>query len=126
MRLSNETFILKEALDFVRINVLSNISFNGTLIESVQRHLCFYYYPLCDTQTDDVIPLCNGSCSMLNSNLDYFVVINKLAKGLEFFGIEPPDDKCVKTFNDQSENVSVSQFCVRTEGKPKLKCILKY
>ena len=119
MRLSNKT--LKEALESVRINVLSNIPLNGILIENVQRYLCYYYYPLCDTQTDDIIPLCNGSCSMLNDNLDYSVMINKVAEELELFGIEPPDDKCFQTFNEQSENVSVSQFCVRTEGRQKAK-----
>ena len=115
IRLNNTT--LKEALDSVKINVLSNASFNGTLMENVQRHLCFYYYPLCDTQTDDVIALCNGSCLILNDNPDYSVVINEVANELVSFDVEPPDDKCFKTFSEQSEDVPISQFCVRTEGE---------
>ena len=114
MRLSNETLLNSEALESVNINVLSNISFNGTLM---QRHLCYYYFPLCDTQTDDVIAVCNGSCQTLNDNPVYSVVINEVAKGLNSFGIEPPDDKCFKTFSEHSNNVSISQFCVRTEGE---------
>lgn len=114
VRLDNVT--LKEALDSVKVGILSNVSFSGSLMDNVQRHLCYYYYPLCDTQTDDIIALCNGSCHVLNDNHEYSVVINKVANKLSTFGIEPPDDKCFKTFNEQSENVSISQFCVRTEG----------
>ena len=113
--LNNTT--LKEALDSIGINLLSNTSFSETLMEIIQRHLCFYYYPLCDEQTDDVIALCNGSCLILNDNPDYSDVINEVANELVSFGIEPPDDKCFKTFNEQSEDVSISQFCVRTEGE---------
>ena len=117
MSLNNIT--LKEALDSVKVSVLNNVSFSGSLMENIQRHLCYYYYPLCDTQSNDIIALCNGSCHALNNNHEYSAVISEVADELSSFGIEPPDDKCLKTFNEQSENVSISQFCVRPEGEKK-------
>ena len=110
-RVDNET--IKEALEYVKMKVLNNITAGGALIE---RHLCYHYYPLCDTYTDNIIALCNGSCQMLNDNADYSV-ISEVADELVSFGIEPPDDKCFKTFSEQSGNILISQFCVRTEGE---------
>lgn len=113
--MDNET--IKEALEYIKINVLNNITDDGALIE---RRLCYHYYPLCDTHTDSVIAMCNGSCQMFNDNPDYSV-ISEVADELVSLGIEPPDDKCIKTFSEQSENIPVSQFCVRIEGEHKVK-----
>ena len=115
LRLNNVT--LMEALGSVNTNILSNASFSGVLLETVQHHLCYYYYPLCDAQTDTIISLCNTSCLVLNDNPDYSGVISEVTDELVSFGVEPPDDKCFKTFNEQSENIPISQFCVRTEGE---------
>lgn len=116
MRFNNET--VKEALESVQINVLSNTSLSeATLME---RYLCYYYYPLCDTETDDVVSMCIGSCQMLNDNPELSGVINDVAEELNSFDIEPPDNKCSKSFHGQSDNFPVSQFCVRTEGEQTL------
>ena len=122
MRLNNVTVM--EALSSVNTNTLSNTSFSETLLETVQRHLCYYYYPLCDAQTDAIISLCNGNCLILNDNTDYSTVISEVADELVSFDVEPPDDKCFKTFNEQSENIPISQFCVRTEGKENVKLLI--
>ena len=118
LRVDNET--VKEALEYVRLNFLNDIIVGATLIE---RHLCYHYYPLCDTCTNDVIAMCNGSCHMLNDNLNYSSIISEVVDELVSFGVEPPDDKCFQTFSEQSRNIPVSRFCVRNEGEKNIKLL---
>ena len=111
---SNDT--LRNGLESVKINVLTNVS-DEQFLDMIERHLCYYYYPLCDPQTGDIKALCSGSCNKLNDNQDYSTLLSEVANEIVSRGIEPPDDKCLKTFHDESENTSISSFCIRTEGK---------
>ena len=110
---SNDT--VRTVLESVKTNILTNVS-DEQFMNMLERHLCYYYYPLCDPLTGDIIAVCNGSCSKLNGNRDYSNLLSEVASDIITHGVEPPDDKCLKTFHAASENISVSSFCVRTEG----------
>ena len=122
MGASNDT--LRTVLESINIQFLSNVSADKQFLEMLERHLCYYYYPLCDPQTGDIITVCNRSCNKLNGNRDYSTLLSEVENEIISHGIEPPDKKCLKTFHDVSENIPVSPFCVRTEGK--LHCLLDF
>jgi len=93
----------------------------GQCVEPLQEYFCYYFFPPCDLETNQIIPVCSWSCNLLYNNEDCLDWLN-IVRGImqdELQNISPlllPDeDSCTRNFLPISES-SVSGDCKRIGG----------
>ena len=90
-------------------------------VESVQRYLCYYYFPLCNATSNvtagEIIPTCDDSCQLFFDNDECIDIGMRAAKVFGSHNISAPFTSCVKTHRSFDVNPpSVSDSCIEIRG----------
>ena len=81
------------------------------------QYLCFYYFPVCNLTTDEIIPVCGSSCILL-ANTEDCPELREIANSeLERNNIAPPDDSCAYTHRSYVILPVISDSCLSIEGQ---------
>ena len=112
---------LNHALGTTHDHSLSNTSNSRDQCTDVIGHyLCHYYYPVCDLDHNEILPVCSSSCNLLfNNEICSELFMNTLALIAEQNITEsllPSNDSCANTYHkfDQPDE---SDACLVIEGK---------
>ena len=90
---------------------------NSQCVESVQRCLCYYYFPSCNIETGEINPVCDDSCNLLFNNDDCLSLITLAYQELMLYDISDfPDESCSQTYRPYRNPVSVSDDCEELQG----------
>ena len=102
----------------------SNISSIHDQCSNVIGHyLCHYYYPVCDVDHNEILPVCSSSCNLLfNNEICSELFIDTLILMAEQNISEsslPSSDSCVKTYHtfNVSNQPDISDSCLDVEGQ---------
>ena len=111
----NQNNSLGRAIDGTFDNLNAEFSSNSECVESVQRYLCYYYFPLCDMTTGDIIPVCDSNCELLLENVACSNVLVVASEGLRTHNVSIPDESCSRT-HQPFINPVISNDCIEIEG----------
>ena len=106
---------LGRSLDRTFDTLNTEYSGNSECVESVQRYLCYYYFPLCDISTGEITPVCDSNCESLFGNDDCSDVLAAASEELRTYNVPTPDESCSRT-HQPFVNPSVSNDCIEIEG----------
>ena len=84
-------------------------------VDLMLNYLCNYYFPSCNLETDEITPVCSGTCNLLLVNQDcatLSVVVNRELEQDVFSA----DDLCSQTYNSYDDTPPVSGNCLSIEG----------
>ena len=104
---------LRQALpDTVNSNVSSRFE---QCTQLITHYLCHYYFPLCNSDGDQIRPVCSSSCNILLNNKE---CSNLLMDTLGLIAEQnitllPEHDSCAMTYRSypESDQPDVSRFC---------------
>ena len=88
--------------------------------ELIHNYFCYYYYPLCDIETGEIIPVCTESCNLLyNSDVCSDLLISALSmlrRGR--YPVPDEDDVCERGFLPfpNTSDPSLVDYCENIEG----------
>ena len=88
-------------------------------VDLMENYLCYYYFPLCNQENNEIIPVCSRSCVLLRNNQDCYDLKVIANEELERVNILPPDDTCSVNHRSyiDSEAVTLSTSCHSIEGQ---------
>ena len=90
---------------------------NFECVESVQRYLCYYYFPSCNFETGEIFPVCDESCDLLFDNDDCLGLIMLAYQEFMLNEISIfPDESCSPTHRPYANTPLVSDDCEELEG----------
>ena len=112
---------IRRALDQLLNDSSNTSSIQESCQQLVHHYFCYYYFPLCNNDTGNIIPVCGESCNLMYNNEECFNVRLRALSMLRNFRFPVPadDDVCDKTFLPNNTNNSVSPMennCIRIEG----------
>ena len=88
--------------------------------ELISHYLCHYYFPVCDMDHDEILPVCSFSCNLIFNNEDcHNLFTNALDLIVEQnITILPSNESCTATYHPftGSDKPEVSDFCLDIEG----------
>lgn len=82
--------------DSIYLSNISSLRIQSPCLNLIKHHLCYYYHPVCDLDSGDVIEPCNSNCEQLNSDPTCIDLIHNVTRELESVGLTFPNIKCLK------------------------------
>ena len=104
------------------LGILFNTSLNAEsanasdCAEAVQRYLCYYYFPVCNMTTNEIVPVCTDTCELLYLNDDCLGLLVNASVDLMRESVPVPDDSCTQTSRSFSNVPMISNNCTAIEG----------
>ena len=93
----------RDSLDDIDSSFLLNITSLQTrspCLDLMKRYLCYYYHPVCNTETGDVVEFCTSNCEVLNEDSSCSDLVIDVTRELETVGQEFPDIECLMVDSD--------------------------
>ena len=113
----SEIRFLQRALSDTFVTFTSNPYNDSECVEPVQLYLCYYYFPLCDISTSEIIPVCDESCDFLFDNDDCLDLMTIAYQEFALYDLPPlPDESCFPTYRNFARPASLSDICAEIEG----------
>ena len=81
------------------------------------QYLCYYYFPVCNLTTDEIIPVCRSSCTLLANTEDCPELREIAISESERNNVAPPDDSCAQTHRSYVNPPVMSDSCLSIEGQ---------
>ena len=103
---------------FSRIHSAFLREHNNQCIDLMENYLCYYYFPLCNPDNNEIIPVCSRSCVLLR-NIGDCHHLRMIADGeLANNSVDPPDNTCAVNYHSYVDSVAVilSESCYSIEG----------
>jgi len=85
-------------------------------LDLMEQYLCYYYFPLCNVMTGEIIPVCSSSCALLRNNEDCSDLLEIANEEFEQDNISPPGDMCILTYRNFVNTPRISTNCTSIEG----------
>ena len=111
---------IEEALNYT-LETVSN-SNNDQCAELIGHYLCHYYYPVCDIDHNEILPVCSSSCNLLFNNEEcsdlYTNALNLIAE--HNVSLVPSNDSCTMTYRSFADSVqpdASEDSCLDIEGQ---------
>ncbi|XP_065909295.1 tyrosine-protein kinase Mer-like [Dysidea avara] len=108
--LENDTFYHQNLLPTTDFNLFDASSEDTPCFDLVRRHLCYHYYPVCNTDTGDVVPICSDNCDILNSEQSCVDLLTIVISDVEARGRVVPEMQC--SVVQASNNSQVTSQCL--------------
>ena len=112
---------IREALNHALEAPDSNTSsIHVQCMDVIGHYLCHYYYPVCDVDHNEILPVCSSSCNLLFNNeicSELFMdTLTLIAEQNITESLLPSSDSCASTYHifDQPD---VSDACLDIEGE---------
>jgi len=103
---------LLPATDFNLFDTSSLLEEDTLCFDLVQRHLCYHYYPVCDTDTGDVVPICSDNCDIINSEPNCADLLTIIRSDIEALGRVVPEMQCSVVQTNNNSNIQVTSQCL--------------
>ena len=113
---------LLESDAYYHKNMLSTSDFNlfdanslseeedSPCFDLLKRQLCYHYYPVCDQDTGNVVPVCSNTCDVLDRDQSCVELLEIVTSDIEAMGYTIPEMQCsVVRF---SNNTQVTSQCL--------------
>ena len=112
---------IQQVLDDVLMALHSNISGNlSQCAQLIGDYLCLYYYPRCNKNNNEIIPVCSRTCNLL---FNYEQCSNLLQTAVSLIveqniTLIPNNDSCIVTYRSyvEPDQPGVSETCIPIEG----------
>jgi len=104
--------VLLPVTDFNFFDASSMLEEDSPCFDLVQRHLCYHYYPVCDTGTGDVVPICSENCDILNSEPNCVDLLTIIISDIETMGYVVPEMQCSVVQTNNNSNTQVTSQCL--------------
>ena len=85
-------------------------------VDLVTRYLCHYYFPLCNATTDEIIPVCSRSCTLLTNNPNCLILRGIANEEIGQENLVATGDSCNQTYRSYVNPPPVSESCFSIEG----------
>lgn len=74
---------------------ITSLQIQSPCSDMIRRYFCYQYYPVCNTNSQDVLQLCASNCERLKNDLTCFDLIGNVKRELQSVGRTFPDIKCL-------------------------------
>ena len=99
---------LPKTLDDIHRNLDTRLASGSKCAKAVQQYLCYYYYPLCDLDTNEIIPVCYSTCDNLVNNDECSELLMLASKSLD---INSRPNNCSRAHRPFNKPPAVSNNC---------------
>jgi len=107
---------LQMALNRVNNTFQSDSNNLNPCLDLMEQYLCYYYFPLCNVTTGEIIPVCSSSCALLRNNEDCSHLLKITNEEIEWDNVSLPGDMCTQTYRNYANAPQISTNCISIEG----------
>ena len=74
---------------------ITSLQTQSPCLDLMKRYLCYYYHPVCNKETGDLVQFCTSNCEVLNDNSSCSDLVINVTRELESVGQTFPDVECL-------------------------------